>query len=134
MPVKVSEPAEIEISADRRTVIIGKRKTLLQPQDERDTSSLRDETRNPHPDESDDDGRSVEIRDRIFRARDEIFTGKGVKKTILPPARDSTLLHTDLKSKKKTLDKVDSIQENTSPETEDRDIQSGKKRIRTEKS
>ena len=134
MPVKVSEPAEIEISAERRTVIVGKRKTVLQLQDERDTSSLQEETRIPHPDESEDDDRSVEIRDRIFRARDEIFTGKGVKKTILPPARDSTLLHTELKSKNKTADNEDSIQENNPPETEDRDIQSGKKRIRTDKS
>nr|WP_292348888.1 hypothetical protein [Methanoregula sp. PtaB.Bin085] len=134
MPHKVIEPGEIEISSDKRTVIVGKRKSALLPQNAQDTSSLQEENIPQHPDESDDDNRSVEIRDRIFRARDEIFTGKGVRKTTLPPARDSTLLHTELKSKKKTVDREDDVHDTVLPETEDRDTQIGKNRIRKDKS
>ena len=48
---------------------------------------------------------SVEIRDRVFRAKDDVFEGKGIRKPTLPQARDSTLLHTDIRPKKKTSDK-----------------------------
>jgi hypothetical protein len=50
---------------------------------------------------------SVEIRDRVFRARDEVFQGKGIQKPSLPQARDSTLLHTELRPKKKTSERDD---------------------------
>ena len=49
-----------------------------------------------------DDGMSIGIRDPVFRAKDAVFKGKGIQRSPLPPARDSTLIHTDLKSKKKT--------------------------------
>jgi cell division GTPase FtsZ len=101
-PVQGTEP--VPVSGEKRTIIIGKRKTTAVPPVE----PIRDTEEKPgagYPEEpaslSDDDGMRVEIRDRIFRARDGVFEGKGVKKPSLPQARDSTLLHTELRPRKK---------------------------------
>ena len=56
---------------------------------------------------------SVEIRDPVFRARDEVFEGKGIRKPTLPQARDSTLLHTELRPKKKTSDRDNADNDDT---------------------
>jgi len=81
---------------------------------------------------SDDDTMSVEIRDRVFRARDEIFQGKGIQKPSLPQARDSTLLHTELRPKKKASERDDA--DNSDPRTDQtgKDTVSIKKRIKSE--
>jgi hypothetical protein len=41
-------------------------------------------------------------RDQVLRAKDAVFEGKGVRRSHLPPVRDATLLHTDLKPKNKS--------------------------------
>ena len=41
-------------------------------------------------------------RDQVLRAKDAVFEGKGVHRSPLPPVRDATLLHTDLKPKNKS--------------------------------
>lgn len=102
-PVQGNESKEI--SGEKRTIIIGKRKTAAVPLEEPDSSDARQNTGDAYPDgsvsSSDDNEMSVEIRDRVFRARDEVFEGKGIRKPSLPQARDSTLLHTDIRPKKR---------------------------------
>jgi tubulin-like protein CetZ len=44
--------------------------------------------------------RDIKIKEPAFKAKDDIFEGKMVKKTLTPLARDSGLLHTNIKSKK----------------------------------
>jgi hypothetical protein len=90
---------------EKRIVIVGKKKTSDIAQDDQDSSAIRGKSGGGYTEESaslsEDDGMSVEIRDRVFRARDEIFEGKSVRKPTLPQARDSTLLHTELRPKKR---------------------------------
>jgi len=45
---------------------------------------------------------SVEVREQEFQARDEVFSGKGIRKPAVPHPRDSALLHTKLRPKQKT--------------------------------
>ena len=114
IPVQGNEPAGV--SEEKRTIIIGKRKTIAVPQEEPDHSAAQEKTRDLYPDEtaslSDNDGMSVEIRDRVFRAKDEVFEGKGVRKPSLPQVRDSTLLHTELRPKKKAPARDDDDNDN----------------------
>jgi cell division GTPase FtsZ len=117
---------------EKRTIIIGKRKTVPTPFEE-DTTASREKSGTVYPEDSDDDDANVEIKDRIFRARDNIFEGKGVRKSTLPPVRDSTLLHTDLRSKKKSSDKENTDTEGELAGTPDPDTQSLNKRTRPEK-
>ena len=81
---------------------------------------------------SDDDGMSVEIRDRVFRARDEVFEGKGIRKPSLPQARDSTLLHTELRPKKKASERDDADKDDPRADQAGKDPVSIKKRTRSE--
>jgi tubulin-like protein CetZ len=110
-PIPLQENEPTGVSEEKRTIIIGKRKTTAVPQEEPDHSSAQENTRDTYPDKtaslSDDDGMSVEIRDPTFRARDEVFEGKGIRKPSLPQVRDSTLLHTELRLKKKAPGKND---------------------------
>jgi hypothetical protein len=41
-------------------------------------------------------------RNSAYKSRDQIFEGKGVRKTATPQVKDSVLIHTDLKPKKNT--------------------------------
>ena len=82
---------------------------------------------------SDDDEMSVEIRDRVFRARDEVFEGKGIRKPSLPQARDSTLLHTELRPKKKTSEREDTDNDDPRADLAGKDPVSIKKRTRSDK-
>jgi len=75
---------------------------------------------------------SVEIRDRVFRAKDEIFEGKGIRKPSLPQARDSTLLHTDIRPKKKTAGKGEGDNNEPRADPAGKDSVSIKKRSRPE--
>ena len=97
------------LHGEKRTIIIGKRKTAAITPDDQDPSAAREKTGASYPGESaslyGDDGMSVEIRDKVFRARDEVFEGRGIRKPSLPQARDSTLLHTELKPKKKEYER-----------------------------
>jgi tubulin-like protein CetZ len=97
---QVNEPAGV--SAEKRTIIVGKRKNATIALEEQEPRPAWDKSGPAYPKESDDEEMSVEIRDKGFRARDDVFEGKGVRKPILPQARDSTLLHTELRSKKKS--------------------------------
>ena len=46
------------------------------------------------------EGKNVGIKKPAIKSKDAIFEGKGVQKIAAPQARDSVLMHTDLKSKK----------------------------------
>jgi hypothetical protein len=48
----------------------------------------------PEPEE-----RPVEVKDTVFRAKDEIFSGKTVRGSPIPTTRDQSLLHTNLTKK-----------------------------------
>jgi tubulin-like protein CetZ len=108
--VQVSDPSAV--GGEKRTVIIGKRKIAAVPREAPDSPAAPEKTGTVYPVDTgsapDDDGMSVEIRDRVFRAKDEVFEGKGIRKPSLPQARDSTLLHTDLRPKKRTTDRESS--------------------------
>ena len=120
-PVQGGESAAL--SKGRRTVIIGKRKVAGIVEDGPDPSASRGKTGGSDPQASvsqtENDGLSVDIRDQFFRARDEIFEGKGVRKPSLPLARDSTLLHTELKPKKRTTGQEDTKNDNTGSDQAD---------------
>jgi tubulin-like protein CetZ len=117
---------------EKRIVIVGKKKTSDIPQDDQDSASQREKTGAVYTEESasfpDDDVMSVEIRDRVFRARDEIFEGKSVRKTTLPQARDSTLLHTELRPKKRVPEREYADEDNSLAGQETPDPASIKKR------
>ncbi|RPI37504.1 MAG: hypothetical protein EHM53_10580 [Methanoregulaceae archaeon] len=126
-----------ELSGEKRTIIIGKRKITAVVQGEPDPSATPAKTVAASPEESvsfsDDNGMSVEIRDRVFRARDDIFEGKGIRKPTLPQARDSTLLHTDIRPKKKTAAKVEGDNNEPQAVPQGKDTVSVKKRPGPEK-
>jgi len=133
-PMQGTEP--VPVSGEKRTIIIGKRKITAVPPVE----PPRDTQEKPgagYPAESaslsDDDGMRVEIRDRIFRARDGVFEGKGVKKPSLPQARDSTLLHTELRPRKKVPEReYDDDNDETGPGQDPRDSVTLKKRTKSD--
>ena len=133
-PVLGNEP--VPLSGEKRTIIIGKRKITTVLQEEPDPSAAQEKTGAAYHGESisssDDDAMSVQIADQVFRARDEVFQGKGIRKPSLPQARDSTLLHTELRPKKKASERDDA--DNGDPRTDQtgKDTVSIKKRIKSE--
>jgi hypothetical protein len=133
VPAQGNESAAL--SGEKRTVIIGKRKVAAVPEEE-DPSATREKTRAAYPGESvsssDDNRMSVEIRDRVFRARDEIFEGKGIRKPSLPQARDSTLLHTELRPKKRASEREYTDDDNSQANEATKDPPPIKKRARSE--
>ena len=133
-PAQGNEP--VALSGEKRTIIIGKRKITMVPQEEPYSSAAQKKTGDAYPDESvslsDNDGMSVEIRDRVFRAKDEIFQGKGIRKPSLPQARDSTLLHTELRPKKKASERDDANNDDPLTDPTGKDLVSMKKRIKSE--
>ncbi len=133
--VQGSNPAEL--SEKKRTVIIAKRKIITKPlEEDPDPSAAKEKTGSAYPDEalilSEDTGLNVEIREQDFQARDEIFKGKGVRKPSLPQARDSTLLHTELRPRKRAPDQQDADDGDTRTGQEGKDKTSAKKRTRSE--
>jgi hypothetical protein len=122
------------LSGEKRTVIIGKRKVTAVPQEEPEHSVAQEKTRDAYPDESlsEDDGMSVQIKDRVFQARDEVFQGKGIRKPTQPQARDSTLLHTELKPKKRASDQDDADNDKYRADLAGKDSVSIKKRTKSE--
>ncbi|MGB9176660.1 MAG: tubulin/FtsZ family protein [Methanoregula sp.] len=134
IPVQDNESGAM--SGEKRTIIIGKRKIAEVPLEKTNPSAEGEKTGGAHPKESvslpDDDGMSVEIRDRVFRARDEIFEGKGIRKPTLPQARDSTLLHTELGPKKKASERDGADKDDIRVDQGGKDSISVKKRTRSE--
>ena len=128
---RVNEPAAVP--GEKRTIIVGKRKTVTVPREEQDPRPAWDKSGPAYPKESDDEDMSVEIRDTVFRARDGVFEGKGVRKPTLPQVRDSTLLHTELRSRKKSSDRDNADNDDTRVDMPGMDPVSIKKRIRSDK-
>jgi cell division GTPase FtsZ len=128
---QANEPATI--SGEKRTIIVGKRKNVTVPQEEQDPRPAWDKSGPSYPKGSDDEDMSVAIRDKVFRARDEVFEGKGVRKPTLPQARDSTLLHTELRSKKKSSERENPDNDGPHVDLSGMDPVSIKKRIRSDK-
>jgi tubulin-like protein CetZ len=133
-PVQDNESGAL--SGEKRTIIMGKRKIAEISQEIPSPSAEGGKTGGAHSRESvsltDDDGMSVEIRDRVFRARDEVFEGKGIRKPTLPQARDSTLLHTELRPKKKASEKDDTDKDDPRADRGGNDPISIKKQTRSE--
>jgi len=124
------------LSGEKRTIIIGKRKSTTVPKEDPDPPAAREKSESAHYRESvsssDDDTMSVEIRDRAFQARDEVFQGKRIRKPSLPQARDSTLIHTELRPKKKASEREDTENDDPQADPTGRDPVSIKKRIKSE--
>jgi cell division GTPase FtsZ len=119
----------------QRTVIIGKRKIATLSQEIPDlpdplgTVAPREEFGKLSPAT---ESRSVEIHDRILPAQDKIFEGRGVRKPPVPPARDSTLLHTELRPKKKVAGPEDTKIAESRENRGGKDPGTKKKRLTTE--
>jgi cell division GTPase FtsZ len=102
----------VEKPTEQRTIIIGKRKTPpiedqhfdTEEQNVREPEVSDEENISPEPDtytpEAGSDAMKVRMKDPSYRAKDDIFGGKGVMRTAVPQARDSGLIHTRLDQKK----------------------------------
>ncbi|MDD1683383.1 MAG: tubulin/FtsZ family protein [Methanoregula sp.] len=134
IPVQGNESGAV--AGEKRTIIIGKRKIVTVPQEKPNPSAEGEKTGGAHPRESvspaDDDGMSVEIRDRVFRAKDEVFEGKGIRKPAVPQARDLSLLHTELRPKKKVSERDSADKDDPRADRTGEDPISMKKRTRSE--
>jgi hypothetical protein len=97
---------------EKKTVIQGRRKVIARQSDTPDTLPDKsvEEKNSPkkssllHPAEHTgikSERTAIGIKDPAFRAKDAVFKGKEILRSDLPPVRDSTLIHTDLKPKKK---------------------------------
>lgn len=69
----------------------------------------------------------VSNKEPVYRAKDEVFLGRGVRDSVVPKARDSTLIHTSLKPKKNTDSMEPDGTKKDAHETEDIPEQPGKK-------
>jgi hypothetical protein len=67
---------------------------------------ITSETPSPKPDTMENspvpesDGEPVMLKDSVFRVKDGVFSGRNVRDSAVPKARDSSLIHTTLKAKK----------------------------------
>jgi hypothetical protein len=108
-----SDPDEVLHQVHKnRTVIIQKKKVhpVMQdtpiPEDENRDASVEDNDLSviKRPDfysrQTDSKELKVSIKNSVYKSKDEIFEGKGIPRTTAPQVRDSSLIHTDLKSKK----------------------------------
>jgi len=108
-----SDPDEVVHPVHRkRTVVIQKKKVRPVSQDTPvpeekngevsvegdDLSVIRRPEVNSRPMDSEDS--KVSIKNSAHVSKDKIFEGKGVQRPVVPQARDSALIHTNLKSKK----------------------------------
>ena len=106
----------------KKTIIISKRKVIanLPVIHDRKNEKVAEEKisnkRQPVVSHPAEDSRSpvsgelnIGMKDSAFRARDAVFEGKEIQRSDRhPPVRDSTLIHTDLKPKKKIGESPDS--------------------------
>jgi hypothetical protein len=111
----ISAPAP-EKNPEQKTVIIGKRKTIqIKDQnvetDRKKPAYHEDQSISPDPDADSPpagtDDLKLRVKDPRYRAKDDIFGGKGVSHTEVPSARDSGLIHTQLVQKKGPTDSTD---------------------------
>lgn len=131
----VHESAPPEDSGERaqkpeqKTVIVTKRKLVSHPVEKplpevsRDEPPAERETKSPSsamdanpPDEQEDD-MTIAIKDTTVRAKDRVFEGREVQKSKTGVSRDSSLIHTSLKPKKKVSDE-DVDQDDTERQTD----------------
>jgi hypothetical protein len=127
-PKEKYEPSDTVKAAqkepEKRTVIVAKRRVTSLPQEttyipevkkegvpvagDDLTKEIRSET---HSQKADSEEKSVGLKESFYRAKDDIFEGKGIRRHSAPHARDSTLIHTDLKPKKSTGNSRDEPEE-----------------------
>jgi tubulin-like protein CetZ len=112
-PVVQEPPEDILPAPEKRTVIIKKRSPAREaapdkpapdtlPEELPRTNTLRPHEDTPLPVNSpapEPEERPVEVKDTVFRAKDEIFSGKTVRGSPIPTTRDQSLLHTNLTKK-----------------------------------
>ncbi len=96
---------------EQKTVIIGRRKAAPIMEKPLDTEDSTDKEAAVHEDfsvssepdtyasKATADGRKVSVKEPSYRAKDDIFGGKGVTRSAVPTARDSGLVHTQLTPK-----------------------------------
>jgi hypothetical protein len=95
----------------KRTVIIQKKKvhpgthdTTVPEKETMETYIEGDDLsvikRHISPGQTASEERKVSVKNSAYKSKDEIFEGKGIQKTTGPQAKDSALMHTDLKPKK----------------------------------
>ena len=95
----------------KRTVIIQKKKvhpgthdTTVPEKETMETYYEGDDLsvikRHISPGQTASEERKVSVKNSAYKSKDEIFEGKGIQKTTGPQAKDSALMHTDLKPKK----------------------------------
>jgi hypothetical protein len=138
-----SDPDEIVHQVHRkRTVIIQKKKVhpVTQdtpiPEDEKGEVSVEDDDLSviKRPDvysrQTDSEELKVSIKNSAYKSKDEIFEGKGIQRTTAPQVRDSSLIHTVLKSKK-TLRESKNVE--SEPESSDHVTESSKAPKKREK-
>ena len=118
-----------EKSTEQRTIIIGKRKTQpiedqhfdTEEQDVREPKVREEEAISLEPDvyapETGSDAMKVSMKEPSYRAKDDIFKGKGVMRTGVPQARDSGLIHTRLDQKKSVTETREENEEKLQDET-----------------
>jgi cell division GTPase FtsZ len=111
------EPAQDTLPLqEKRTVIVKKRNPVLttipdqaqnrrlpdilpEEQSRKSTMSQEDTPVPVYSTAPEPEGRSVAVKETLFRARDEIFSGKTVRGVSTPTTRDQSLLHTSLTKK-----------------------------------
>ncbi len=104
---------------ERRTVIIQRkrvhsvlRETQAQKQENQDISGNNDcsspiKNSEEYSKQSDSEGVKIENWNSANKSKDPIFGGKGIAGSAGPQVRDSALIHTNLKSKKKSMESKD---------------------------
>jgi cell division GTPase FtsZ len=115
-------PDIAEISSlpqERRTVIIQKKRvksdllgSRIQPQENQDISGKNEDSSaithdEMHSEKSDSERMKAERKDSAHTSKNHIFGGKDIKGSASPQVRDSALIHTTLKSKKKSMETKD---------------------------
>jgi hypothetical protein len=110
---ETKKPDMVENSEDlslRKRVLISK-KTQKTPQIDSEQEQPIGETLLPDtparvdenpPEPKNVKDRDISIKEPDFKAKDSVFEGKIVRKTLTPQARDSGLIHTEIKSRKRT--------------------------------
>nr|WP_324292254.1 hypothetical protein [uncultured Methanoregula sp.] len=126
--------------AERRTVIISRKKTVPPapplpetspvPKQEKyipaDESFLEEVIPEEFDTETKPEGQAIEIKEPSFRARDQIFEGKTVQKGFVPLPRDSALLKANLHLGRKTQNATDPDSKND-PEEQAREGEESRK-------
>ncbi|MEI7856923.1 MAG: tubulin/FtsZ family protein [Methanomicrobiales archaeon] len=109
-----SQPIQpTEKPPEQRTVLIGRRKTppvidLVMDREEQDFQEpveREEHTHSPEPDadtREDPDRMQVSMKERSYRANDDIFGGKSVVRTVVPQARDSGFENSQLARRNST--------------------------------